>query len=131
MAEQVNLQPPTVHHDAIRVALDCLEEGFQIIGRDWRYVYVNPAAARRTAMSASDKALPRAGAEDADSISPSDVAASVRTRASLSLPSALSSDPLACSSSISPSTSAAIALMEAFGSRITPMIGLTARLSSI
>ena len=46
MAEPVNLQPTTVHHDAIRVALDCLEEGFQIIGRDWRYVYVNPAAAR-------------------------------------------------------------------------------------
>ena len=34
MAEPVNLQPTTVHHDPIRVALDCLEEGFQIIGRE-------------------------------------------------------------------------------------------------
>ncbi|MGE5242747.1 MAG: two-component system sensor histidine kinase NtrB [Betaproteobacteria bacterium] len=28
-----------------RQTLDCLLEGFQIIGPDWRYVYVNPAAA--------------------------------------------------------------------------------------
>ena len=54
MAEPVNLQPTTVHHDAIRVALDCLEEGFQIIGRDWRYVYVNPAAARHGRRDASE-----------------------------------------------------------------------------
>ena len=46
MAEPVHFQPPTVLDDPIRIALDCLEEGFQIIGRDWRYVYVNPAAAR-------------------------------------------------------------------------------------
>ena len=35
-----------VHHDPVRAALDCLAEGFQIIDADWKYVYVNPAAAR-------------------------------------------------------------------------------------
>jgi PAS domain-containing protein len=46
MAELQNIFPPSVHQDPVRVALDCLTEGFQIIGPDWRYVYVNPAAAR-------------------------------------------------------------------------------------
>ena len=54
MAEPVHFQPPTVLDDPIRIALDCLEEGFQIIGRDWRYVYVNPAAARHGRRHASE-----------------------------------------------------------------------------
>jgi PAS domain-containing protein len=54
VAEPANLQPPTVHHDPVRTALDCLAEGFQIIGADWRYVYVNPAAARHGRRNASD-----------------------------------------------------------------------------
>src|SRR6267142_19212 len=31
--------------DPVRSALDSLRVGFQVIGFDWRYVYVNPAAA--------------------------------------------------------------------------------------
>jgi PAS domain-containing protein len=54
MAEPVNVPPPRVDIDPIRIALDCLEEGFQIIGRDWRYVYVNPAAARHGRREAAD-----------------------------------------------------------------------------
>ena len=54
MAEPVHVQPPTVLDDPIRIALDCLEEGFQIIGRDWRYVYVNPSAARHGRRPASE-----------------------------------------------------------------------------
>jgi PAS domain-containing protein len=54
MAEPIDVQPPNVHHDPVRIALDCLEEGFQIIGRDWRYVYVNPAAARHGRREASE-----------------------------------------------------------------------------
>src|SRR5262245_28350886 len=46
MAEPAGLFPPVVHDDPIRLALDCLAEGFQIIDQDWKYVYVNPAAAR-------------------------------------------------------------------------------------
>jgi PAS domain S-box-containing protein len=46
MAEQVDVHPPSVHHDPVRAALDCLAEGFQIIDANWKYVYVNPAAAR-------------------------------------------------------------------------------------
>lgn len=46
MAEPVHIHPPSVHHDPVRAALDCLAEGFQIIDADWNYVYVNPAAAR-------------------------------------------------------------------------------------
>lgn len=45
MAEPVHIHPPSVH-DPVRAALDCLAEGFQIIDADWKYVYVNPAAAR-------------------------------------------------------------------------------------
>jgi PAS domain-containing protein len=46
MAEPAGLFPPVIHQDPLRVALDCLTEGFQIIDFDWHYVYVNPAAAR-------------------------------------------------------------------------------------
>ena len=54
MAEPIHVHPPTVYEDPLRVALDCLEEGFQIIGPDWRYVYVNPAAARHGRRDASE-----------------------------------------------------------------------------
>lgn len=46
MSESTGLYPPGLAHDPVRLSLDCLREGFQIIGFDWRYVYVNPAAAR-------------------------------------------------------------------------------------
>lgn len=46
MSETVSVHPPAVDRDPVRVSLDCLREGFQIIGFDWTYVYVNPAAAR-------------------------------------------------------------------------------------
>lgn len=52
MSELTSLLPPPTEGDPVRRALECLREGFQIIGYDWRYVYVNPAAAshgRRTA----------------------------------------------------------------------------------
>lgn len=52
MAEPILIQPPNLH-DPVRSALDCLAEGFQIIGPDWRYVYVNPAAARHGRRDAS------------------------------------------------------------------------------
>ena len=53
MAEPAGLFPPVVHEDPIRLALDCLAEGFQIIGPNWSYVYVNPAAARHGRRDAS------------------------------------------------------------------------------
>ena len=46
MSEAPALLPFTTDRDPVRVCLDCLSEGFQIIGFDWSYVYVNPAAAR-------------------------------------------------------------------------------------
>ena len=46
MSESVSVYPPAVGPDPVRMSLDCLREGFQIIGFDWTYVYVNPAAAR-------------------------------------------------------------------------------------
>jgi PAS domain S-box-containing protein len=46
MSESVSVLPPVVDRDPVRASLDCLREGFQIIGFDWTYVYVNPAAAR-------------------------------------------------------------------------------------
>ena len=46
MSEAPALFPFTADRDPVRVCLDCLSEGFQIIGFDWSYVYVNPAAAR-------------------------------------------------------------------------------------
>ena len=46
VSEQVDIFPPSFENDPIRRALDCLKEGFQIIGFDWNYIYLNPAAAR-------------------------------------------------------------------------------------
>jgi PAS domain S-box-containing protein len=46
MSEPAAFFPPEPGDATLRRALDCLREGFQIIGFDWRYVYVNPAAAR-------------------------------------------------------------------------------------
>ena len=46
MADPVNIHPPSVDSDPLRTALESLSEGFQIIGPDWKYIYVNPAAAR-------------------------------------------------------------------------------------
>jgi PAS domain S-box-containing protein len=46
MSDLVGVFPPSVDRDPLRRALDCLSEGFQIIGYDWHYIYVNPAAAR-------------------------------------------------------------------------------------
>ena len=46
MSELVGVFPPSLDQDPVRRALECLEEGFQIIGFDWHYLYVNPAAAR-------------------------------------------------------------------------------------
>jgi PAS domain S-box-containing protein len=46
MAEPAGFFPPSVHEDPVRVALDCLAEGFQVIDINWKYVYVNPAAAK-------------------------------------------------------------------------------------
>jgi PAS domain S-box-containing protein len=46
MSELAHVLPPSMDRDPLRRALDCLQEGFQIIGYDWHYVYLNPAAAR-------------------------------------------------------------------------------------
>lgn len=46
MSEAPGIFPPAVGQDPVRISLDYLREGFQIIGFDWTYVYVNPAAAR-------------------------------------------------------------------------------------
>ena len=54
MSEKVDIFPPTLERDPIRRALDCLQEGFQIIGFDWTYVYLNPAAARHGRRPARD-----------------------------------------------------------------------------
>lgn len=54
MSEHPGLLPPPDDCDPVRRALDCLREGFQIIGFDWRYVYVNPAAASHGKRSAHD-----------------------------------------------------------------------------
>jgi len=53
MADPVNIHPPSVDSDPVRTALETLSEGFQIIGPDWKYVYVNPAAARHGRRDAS------------------------------------------------------------------------------
>jgi hypothetical protein len=37
---------PLLSEERFRAALENLREGCQIIGRDWRYLYLNPAAAR-------------------------------------------------------------------------------------
>ena len=54
MSEHTGLLPPPLEVDPLRRALDCLREGFQIIGFDWRYVYVNPAAASHGRRAARD-----------------------------------------------------------------------------
>ena len=46
MSEPAALFPPGFDETPLRRALDCLREGFQIVGFDWKYLYVNPAAAR-------------------------------------------------------------------------------------
>jgi PAS domain-containing protein len=54
MSELVGVFPPSLDQDPLRRALDCLQEGFQIIGYDWHYIYVNPAAARHGRRAAGD-----------------------------------------------------------------------------
>jgi PAS domain S-box-containing protein len=54
MSEAPVIYSPVVDQDPVRVCLDCLSEGFQIIGFDWSYVYVNPAAARHGRRDATD-----------------------------------------------------------------------------
>jgi len=54
MSELVGVFPPSLSRDPVRRALDCLQEGFQIIGHDWHYVYLNPAAARHARRSAEE-----------------------------------------------------------------------------
>lgn len=53
MSESAGLFPPGLP-DPLRLSLDCLREGFQIIGFDWSYVYVNPAAARHGRRDAAE-----------------------------------------------------------------------------
>src|SRR5262245_46879685 len=54
MSELVHVPPPSVDSDPLRRALDCLREGFQVIGFDWHYVYLNPAAARHSRRAAEE-----------------------------------------------------------------------------
>jgi hypothetical protein len=54
MSETVSVLPPVVGRDPVRVSLDCLREGFQIIGFDWTYVYLTPAAARHGRRAAEE-----------------------------------------------------------------------------
>ncbi len=54
MSEHTGLLPPPIDGDPLRRALDCLREGFQIVGFDWRYVYLNPAAASHGRRAARD-----------------------------------------------------------------------------
>jgi len=54
MSELVSVLPPSLDRDPLRLALDCLEEGFQILDRNWHYVYLNPAAARHSRRPARD-----------------------------------------------------------------------------
>jgi PAS domain S-box-containing protein len=54
MSELVSVIPHSVDRDPVRLALDSLREGFQIIGFNWNYVYVNPAAARHGRRDADD-----------------------------------------------------------------------------
>jgi PAS domain-containing protein len=54
MSEPSGLLPPSLDDDPLRRALDCLPEGFQIIGFDWTYIYLNPAAARHGRRPARD-----------------------------------------------------------------------------
>lgn len=54
MSELVSVIPHSVDRDPVRLALDSLREGFQIISSNWTYVYVNPAAARHGRRDAAD-----------------------------------------------------------------------------
>ena len=54
MSDLVGVFPPSLDRDPLRRALDCLDQGFQIIGRDWHYVYLNPAAARHGRRTAEE-----------------------------------------------------------------------------
>jgi hypothetical protein len=54
VSESVGVFPPAVDPDPLRACLDCLREGFQIIGFDWTYVYLNPAAARHGRREAAE-----------------------------------------------------------------------------
>jgi PAS domain S-box-containing protein len=54
MSELVSVIPHSVDRDPVRLALDSLREGFQIISFNWTYVYVNPAAARHGRRDAGD-----------------------------------------------------------------------------
>jgi PAS domain S-box-containing protein len=38
-------EPPAASPDAVKRTLDHVRMGFQVIGFDWKYVYINPAAA--------------------------------------------------------------------------------------
>jgi PAS domain S-box-containing protein len=54
MSEPVHVLPPSLDPDPLRRALDCLQDGFQVIGYDWHYVYLNPAAARHGRRAAAE-----------------------------------------------------------------------------
>src|SRR4051812_33249922 len=54
MSEAPVIFPPVLAQDPVRLSLDSLREGFQIIGFEWTYVYVNPAAARHGRREASE-----------------------------------------------------------------------------
>jgi len=54
MSDLVGVFPPSLDRDPLRQALDCLAEGFQIIDREWHYVYLNPAAARHGRRTAEE-----------------------------------------------------------------------------
>lgn len=56
MSEAVSIVPSSPESDPVRRALDCLSEGFQVIGPDWRYIYVNPSAAKHGRRSADQLA---------------------------------------------------------------------------
>jgi PAS domain S-box-containing protein len=54
MSEEAAILPPSLERDPLRLALDCLQEGFQVINFDWQYIYLNPAAARHGRRSARE-----------------------------------------------------------------------------
>jgi PAS domain S-box-containing protein len=77
MSELVGFLPPSLDRDPLRRALDCLQEGFQIIGHDWRYIYVNPAAARHGRRPA-DQLIGRSIVEEYPGIDQTPLFASLR-----------------------------------------------------
>jgi PAS domain S-box-containing protein len=54
MSESATIPPPSLDQDPVRRALDCLQEGFQIIDFDWKYIYLNPAGARHARRPAKE-----------------------------------------------------------------------------